>query len=235
MIAKCACDHCGENIEFSTDEFLSGGSILCPHCGKETFLSVSPKSKPTSISRPKPAAPIIPPQQFKASAKSKVQKIQSFIPWTIVLISVCINLFLFHRLSTQATTLHRTQIALDMTEKSEAKTQSALDMLEKSEATLKSSVQTADTTVNDNVSELAAEGRQALSGIYYCQQAIVRNEIDLRSDGSMVWLNDSSGQKFGVSKWTTDGDTITIGNSQFKIESSDLIDSRGNRWIHIRN
>jgi predicted nucleic acid-binding Zn-ribbon protein len=221
MIAKCACDHCGENIEFSTEEFLSGNSIPCPHCGKETFLSVSPKSKPTSISRPKPAAPIIPPQQFKASAKSKVPNIQSFIPWAIVLISVCINLFLFHRLSTRATILQRTQIALDMAEKSEAE--------------LKSSVKTADITAKDNVSELAAEGRQALSGIYYCQQANYRNEIDLRSDGSMGWLNDSSGQKLGASKWTTDGDTITIDSSKFKIESSDLIDSRGNRWLHIRN
>lgn len=48
MIAKCACDHCGKNIEFATEEFLSGSSIACPHCGKETFLSVSSKSKPAA-------------------------------------------------------------------------------------------------------------------------------------------------------------------------------------------
>lgn len=217
MIAKCACDHCGKNIEFSTEEFLSGSSIVCPHCGKETLLSVSPKSKPTASSPPQSAAPIAPPQQFKASAKSKAPKIQSFIPWAIALISICINLFLFYRLST----LQRTQIALDMTEKSEAE--------------LKSSVQTADTIAKDNVSQLATEGRQALSGIYYCQQAINKNELDMRSDGSAVWLNDSTGHKLGTAKWTTDGDTVTVGSSQFKIESSDLIDSRGNRWIHTHN
>ena len=68
MIAKCPCDHCGKNIEFATEEFLSGSSVACPHCGKETFLSVSPKSKPATsslpkLTPPKPAAPTIPPPQ----------------------------------------------------------------------------------------------------------------------------------------------------------------------------
>ena len=40
MIAKCPCEHCGVNIEFSTEEFLSGSSVPCPTCGKETTLSV---------------------------------------------------------------------------------------------------------------------------------------------------------------------------------------------------
>jgi len=41
MIAKCPCDHCGGNIEFATEEFLSGSGVTCPHCGKETQLSVT--------------------------------------------------------------------------------------------------------------------------------------------------------------------------------------------------
>jgi len=117
-------------------------------------------------------------------------------------------------------------------------TKTALDMAEQSEAELKSNVQVAEPVAKDNVSELAAEGRQALSGIYYCQQAINKNELDMRSDGSAVWLNDSSGQKFGTAKWTTDGDTVNVGTASrtdnFKIEGTDLIDSRGNRWLHIR-
>ena len=44
MIAKCPCERCGKNIEFATEEFLSGSSIVCPHCGKETFLSVKTRS-----------------------------------------------------------------------------------------------------------------------------------------------------------------------------------------------
>jgi hypothetical protein len=113
-------------------------------------------------------------------------------------------------------------------------TQTTLVTTEKSEAELRSNVQATVAVPKDNVSRLAAEGRQALSGIYYCQQAINKNELDLRSDGSAVWLNGSSGQKFGTSKWTTDGDAVTVGGAQFKIEGSDLIDSRGNRWLHIR-
>jgi DNA-directed RNA polymerase subunit RPC12/RpoP len=63
MIAKCPCDHCGKNIEFATEEFLSGSSVACPHCGKETFLSVSPKSKPavSSLSKLPPPKPTAPP------------------------------------------------------------------------------------------------------------------------------------------------------------------------------
>jgi predicted nucleic acid-binding Zn-ribbon protein len=75
MIAKCPCDHCGENIEFATQEFLSGSSIACPHCGKETFLSVSSKPKspaglPPKLPPPKvniPPPPIAPSQIQKSS------------------------------------------------------------------------------------------------------------------------------------------------------------------------
>lgn len=75
MIANCPCDNCGENIEFATEEFLSGSSVTCPHCGKETFLSVSPKPKSSAVSPPKlpppkanaPPPPIAQPQMQKSS------------------------------------------------------------------------------------------------------------------------------------------------------------------------
>jgi hypothetical protein len=110
----------------------------------------------------------------------------------------------------------------------------AVDADKKSEAKLKSSVQAAEASTKDRVPELAAEGREALSGIYYCQQVVSRNELDLRSDSSAVWINASSGQKLGTSKWTSDGDSLTVGTVKFKIEGSDLLDSRANRWLHIR-
>jgi hypothetical protein len=144
----------------------------------------------------------------------------STIAWLLVAVFFTTSILFACLYSSEKHTLQRTQTALDMTEKSETE--------------LRSNVQAAEAATKDNVSELAAEGRQALSGIYYCQQAIGKNELDMRSDGSAVWLNDSSGQKFGTSKWTTDGDTVTIGGLPFKIEGSDLIDSRGNRWLHIR-
>ena len=74
MIAKCPCDHCGENIEFATEEFLSGSSVACPHCGKETFLSVSPKPKPSASSPPKPVAPATPPPIITAPGAAYPQK-----------------------------------------------------------------------------------------------------------------------------------------------------------------
>jgi uncharacterized Zn finger protein (UPF0148 family) len=49
MIAKCPCEHCGVNIEFATEEFLSGSAVTCPHCGKEMALYVSPQAKPAPV------------------------------------------------------------------------------------------------------------------------------------------------------------------------------------------
>jgi predicted RNA-binding Zn-ribbon protein involved in translation (DUF1610 family) len=77
MIAKCSCDHCGGNIEFVTEEFLSGSSITCPHCGRETILSVSPRKSPVSpppkLPPPKSAIPLSSP------APSQTQKSSSGI------------------------------------------------------------------------------------------------------------------------------------------------------------
>lgn len=51
MIAKCPCDYCGVNIEFSTEEFLSGSSVPCPTCGKETTLSTMYASRETETNQ----------------------------------------------------------------------------------------------------------------------------------------------------------------------------------------
>ncbi len=64
MTAKCPCEHCGVNIEFATEEFLSGSSVKCPECGKETTLYVSPQAKPetkvesANESQPLPTSPV---------------------------------------------------------------------------------------------------------------------------------------------------------------------------------
>lgn len=68
MIAKCPCEHCGVNIEFATEEFLSGSSVKCPECGKETTLYVSPQAKPTpkSESSAESQPPPKPPTQVSS-------------------------------------------------------------------------------------------------------------------------------------------------------------------------
>jgi DNA-directed RNA polymerase subunit RPC12/RpoP len=78
MIAKCPCDECGENIEFATEEFLPGSSVTCPHCGSETFLSVSPKTKSSASLPPKLSPlpvtpPVAPPQMQKSSGVSRTR------------------------------------------------------------------------------------------------------------------------------------------------------------------
>jgi ribosomal protein S27E len=51
------------NIEFVTEEFLSGSNVKCPKCGKETTLYVSPQTKPApkvesaNESQPPPTSP----------------------------------------------------------------------------------------------------------------------------------------------------------------------------------
>ena len=41
MIAKCACQHCSEYIEFESDDLAEENSIVpCPHCGQETKLFI---------------------------------------------------------------------------------------------------------------------------------------------------------------------------------------------------
>jgi predicted nucleic acid-binding Zn-ribbon protein len=95
MIAKCPCDNCGENIEFATEEFLSGSSIACPHCGKETFLSVSPNIKPAASSLPKLSSskPIEPtvssPQKFTAPVRAKIPTVVWIGTGIFVLCALC--------------------------------------------------------------------------------------------------------------------------------------------------
>jgi hypothetical protein len=91
MIAKCPCDHCGENIEFSSEEFLSGSSVVCPHCGKETLLCVSRQAKPAPQS-PAPASK--PPQRFTAPARSKIPTVVWTVTGVFILCALCLTAFL---------------------------------------------------------------------------------------------------------------------------------------------
>jgi predicted nucleic acid-binding Zn-ribbon protein len=85
MIAKCPCEHCGVNIEFATEEFLSGSSVPCPSCGKETPLYVSPQAKPA----PKPAAPPPFPKVEKPAQKFSAER---FV-WIFVALFIVIAAF----------------------------------------------------------------------------------------------------------------------------------------------
>lgn len=64
MITKCACQHCGNPIEFEAEH--NGALAPCPHCGQETILEL-PAKKPVAIqpNPPEPKLQPVPPMQPK--------------------------------------------------------------------------------------------------------------------------------------------------------------------------
>ena len=108
------------------------------------------------------------------------------------------------------------------------RTQTALDMTEKSEAELRDNVQAAIAQSDKK------DKADAIFGIYYCESVPGRNQVDLRSGGAAVFYYDGGRQQAGKTTWKLDGDTILIGTQKFTVEQTDLIDYRGNRWLHIR-
>lgn len=55
MLVKCACQKCGENLEFDTEQ--AGAFVDCPHCSRQTRLLIpKPDLTPSTpvINRPVP-------------------------------------------------------------------------------------------------------------------------------------------------------------------------------------
>jgi len=114
------------------------------------------------------------------------------------------------------------------------RTRTALDMTEKSEAELRSNVQAA--IVQSDKTDKA----EAVLGIYNCQaDNVAEGRLDLRSDSTAVFFSWTGSRWYPRPKtsWKLDENKITVGTQAvkiFTIEQDDLIDSRGNRWIHTR-
>jgi hypothetical protein len=114
-------------------------------------------------------------------------------------------------------------------------------MTEKSEAELRGNVQAAIAQSDKQESQTAAQDRvNSVCGIYNCEAKNVSDgRIDLRSDGTaalFVWTS-SGWYPRNKTNWKLDGNSVNVGTQTiriFTIEQDDLIDSRGNRWIHIR-
>jgi hypothetical protein len=77
VIAKCQCQHCGGAIEFDAAEFVESGRrgnqilgqfVPCPHCGKNTIVSIENKS--VSVAPPRPPAS----ETIKAAAEIQSAK-----------------------------------------------------------------------------------------------------------------------------------------------------------------
>jgi NAD-dependent SIR2 family protein deacetylase len=76
MFITCPCDKCGQNVEFSSDDFqessrtvnnVVGQTIKCPHCGKDTALLISrpagppPTFRPPVVNSPPAHGPVVKP------------------------------------------------------------------------------------------------------------------------------------------------------------------------------
>ena len=62
-------------------------------------------------------------------------------------------------------------------------------------------------------------------------------KFDLRSDGSGIYLRENAnGRQEQASKfdWSFTGDAVILSGTTYKLEGEDLIDEKGNRWLHIR-
>lgn len=83
----------------------------------------------------------------------------------------------------------------------------------------------------------AAIDSQEIAGLYEWKPPYSSHyqELDLRSDGTGQFDN-GQGSRSSSANWLKNlNGSITIGRQgTFKVENGDLIDQRGNRWIHIR-
>ena len=57
-LAKCACSHCGQSIEFEAEN--AGATVNCPTCGMEVLLFIAPVApRPIGPSKKKIEPPVI--------------------------------------------------------------------------------------------------------------------------------------------------------------------------------
>lgn len=124
------------------------------------------------------------------------------------------------------------------------RTAQALKMEADAAQELKQSVQAAIADQDKQYATQTAQDKFAsFFGVYNCPDVQNENQIDLRSDGTAIFYMQTQGgdeRIWGKSgTWEMDGSNIWIkkGSGQpqrYASEQGDLIDRRGNRWLHVR-
>ena len=202
----CRCQHCDGGVEFEISR--AGESVVCPHCKMETVLFVPPADSTPQELFHKPA-----PKKTPSLPKSK----RPFPVWQstcglLLLITVALAVLVM----AEYRQLQRTKNALQMTESELAE--------------FRTNVQKA-IAADDQKTEQKSH-IEAVCGIYNADVP-GKSQMDLRSDGTAFYYF-QNGQPAGKTRWTLSEDGVMVGDSKFTPEQSDLIDSRGNRWIHVR-
>src|ERR1700733_2683005 len=161
------------------------------------------------------SAPFSFPLAWKGNMKN------SKIAWLLIAIFALSNIAFASLYLSEKHSLQRTQIALNMTEKSQSE--------------FKANVQAAvDAQSKQNVqSELI----DSVYGVYNCPDVENFNQFDLRSDGTAVFYLESQDGEERIwgrnGTWELDANTIWVKKStgelqRYTIEQDDLIDKRGN-------
>ncbi len=227
MIAKCPCEHCGGNIEFATEEFLSGSDVTCPHCGKETPLYVSPQAKPA----PKPAAPatIV---KCNCHHCSTHLEFNSANAGQVITCPTC----------GKETTLYiptppPTPAPKAGTPATPPPKKSKLGRLALKTVLIFMAFFVVLAVIINLIGEpdpFSEDNHPAkFSGVYLLDFSGAGTlSVDLRSDGSGLFCGSAS-------TWFLDGETIKLRTHdgrtrEYKAEGNDLIDGGGNRWIRAR-
>jgi predicted nucleic acid-binding Zn-ribbon protein len=239
MIAKCPCEHCGENIEFSSDEFLSGSSVVCPHCGKETTLYVSVNPSAPKVRKLLPAKPA--PQQFTAQKSNK-----NFLPWIVVAVLVVVCGFLAMNFSREHAQRILLENELTAAQSDAADAKRALEGVQSNAANANRILKLAQ--MDNQIAQDNQNVRDAVAGIYEFEKPnIGQTEVlDFRSDGSVVsyayYTDHQNYPPIGkrTLTWTSSKNSISVTHGSavgddisFRPEGNDLIDEKGNRWFRI--
>ena len=56
MISKCACEQCGEELEFDVEQ--AGHAIICPTCKRETPVNMLKRTKSFQFQEPEKLSPL---------------------------------------------------------------------------------------------------------------------------------------------------------------------------------
>jgi hypothetical protein len=109
MQEKCACQNCQGNIEFAREEFdemgrsgdrIMGQYVECPHCKKETVLSISRPLYPAAIITPevapnKSTPPPIENKSIVASESSKIEDRLEIAAFFVIFVGIVSAVFGF--------------------------------------------------------------------------------------------------------------------------------------------
>ena len=82
--AKCNCQRCGEHIEFPM--VMAGQNVACPHCGRETTLTIPAVRKAT----------LLPQTEKPKDKKDEQQQVTKIMMIVIAIAAIIIAILIYN-------------------------------------------------------------------------------------------------------------------------------------------